>query len=97
MSTLDQNGEVRSHASLGTPVIWGVNFGEGNITAAYLETVAICEAFKSKVVESNGITLEAIEIGKEADLYPLNGHRDSNYTLENYLPEYVPVSLRPMH
>jgi hypothetical protein len=59
------------------------------MTAAYLETVAICKAFSSDTFKSNSIQLEAIEIGNEADLYSNNHHRGSSYSIQDYVPECV--------
>ncbi|KAI0059203.1 hypothetical protein BV25DRAFT_1908823 [Artomyces pyxidatus] len=68
----------------GTQVIWGVNFGQANLTAAFLETQAISKAFTSSAVKSAGITLAAIEIGNEADLYANNGARTSGWNLQKW-------------
>ncbi|KAI0027404.1 hypothetical protein K488DRAFT_61654 [Vararia minispora EC-137] len=81
--------DLAANLPSGTPVIWGVNFGENNLTAAYLETVAICNAFKSSTIKSKGVALEAIEIGNEADLYSNNGHRSSNYSINDYVPQWT--------
>jgi hypothetical protein len=47
----------------GTHVIWGVNLKSYNLSAAYLETKAIVQAFASSAMKSAGITLDFIEIG----------------------------------
>lgn len=70
-----------------THVVWGVNFGQNNLTAANLEAKAIVKAFASSAVKGQGIVLDAIEIGNEPDLYMNNGHRASNYTSTEYVKE----------
>ncbi|KXN91627.1 hypothetical protein AN958_12479 [Leucoagaricus sp. SymC.cos] len=72
-----------------THVVWGVNFGQNNLTAAYLEAKAIVKAFASTAVNSQGIVLDAIEIGNEPDLYRNNGLRPSNYTSTQYVKEWT--------
>ncbi|KAI0049009.1 glycoside hydrolase family 79 protein [Auriscalpium vulgare] len=67
--------QLASQLPSGTPVIWGVNFGQANITAAFLEARAIATAFTSSSIKNAGVTLEAIEIGNEADLYKNNASR----------------------
>jgi len=59
------------------------------MTATYLATKAICQTFTSHPVMSKGITLEAIEIGNEADLFSNNGHRNSGYSINDYVSECV--------
>jgi hypothetical protein len=73
----------------GTQVIWGVNLGENNLTAALLEAKAIFEAFSSPEIVQQGITLKYIEIGNEPDLYLNNGLRPSNYTVNQYVTEWT--------
>lgn len=68
-------------------MIWGVNFGQLNVTAAFLEAQAIADAFQSSAVKSAGVTLEAVEIGNEADLYHSNGARPSNFTIQQYVSQ----------
>ncbi|TFY74559.1 hypothetical protein EWM64_g9455 [Hericium alpestre] len=68
----------------GTEVIWGVNFGTDNLTAAFLETQAIVQAFTSPAMKTAGVTLQAMEIGNEADLYGNNGHRNSSFNAQQY-------------
>lgn len=72
---------------LDTHVVWGVNFGAKNITAANLEARAIVEAFATPDVKDQGIILDAVEIGNEADLYRDNGQRPRNYTPAQYVEE----------
>ena len=72
---------------LDTHVVWGVNLGQNNLTAANMEARAIVEAFTSPAIKDRGIVLDAIEIGNEPDLYPGNGHRPGNYTSTQYVKE----------
>jgi hypothetical protein len=72
----------------GTRVIWGVNFGQSNITAAFLETQSIRKAFDSPAVQNQNISLEFLEIGNEADLYGKHGARDaSTWNVDLYLEQ----------
>lgn len=67
---------------------WGVNFGQNNLTAAFLESKAIVAAFKDPSVVSSGVILDHIEIGNEADLYKYNGLRPaSTWTPAQYVKE----------
>lgn len=59
------------------------------MTAAFLEATAIANAFTSHAFQESNITLEAIEIGNEADLYTSNGARNSPYSVQQYVSEYV--------
>ena len=70
-------------------VIMGVNFGQANLTAAYLQTIAIVKAFTSPAFKKNGITLQAIEIGNEADIYTNadHGERPQGYSIKDYVPQ----------
>lgn len=72
-----------------TQIIWGVNFGQNNLTAAYLEACAVANAFTSNTFRDANITLEAIEIGNEADLYTSNGARNSSFNVQQYVTQYV--------
>jgi hypothetical protein len=72
-----------------TQIIWGVNFGQNNLTAAFLEARAIANAFTSTAFRDAKITLEAIEIGNEADLYTSNGARNSSFNVQQYVTQYV--------
>ncbi|KAJ6494713.1 glycoside hydrolase family 79 protein [Mycena vitilis] len=73
----------------GTGVTWGVNFGGKNLTATFLETQAIINAFSSPAVKNAGITLEFLELGNEADLYKNNGLRNSSYSVSQYTTEWI--------
>lgn len=82
--------ELASHLPRGTRVIWGVNFGTDNLTAAFLEAQAIKNAFDSREVQSAGVILAQVEIGNEADLYGGNGHRNpATWTIQEYVKEWT--------
>jgi hypothetical protein len=74
-------------------VIWGLNLGQNNLTAAFLEAKSLVEAFASPAVKNAGITLDAIEIGNEADLYMNNGAKPKTYTSTQYVKECVYLAL----
>ncbi|KDR77805.1 hypothetical protein GALMADRAFT_65725 [Galerina marginata CBS 339.88] len=52
-----------------THVVWGVNFKTLNITTAFLNAKSMVKAFASPAMKASGITLDAFEIGNEADFY----------------------------
>lgn len=70
-----------------THVIWGLNLGQNNVTAAFLEAKSLVKAFASSDITGAGIVLDAIEIGNEADLYKNNGLRASSYSSTQYVKE----------
>ncbi|VDC07219.1 unnamed protein product [Peniophora sp. CBMAI 1063] len=74
-----------------TRVIWDVNFGSANMTETYLETMAICQAFKSPAMQNAGVTLQALEVGNEPDEYPRPKHnlRDPNWDVGDYVKEWT--------
>lgn len=74
---------------LDTNVTWGINFGQGNGTAAICAARAILEAFSSPAFVNANIRLDALEIGNEPDLYLNNGLRPSSYGLTQYVQECV--------
>lgn len=71
----------------GTTVTWGVYFGQLNLTAACFEATAIACAFASQSFQDLNVTLEAIEIGNEADLYTTNGDRNSSFNVQQYVSQ----------
>lgn len=73
----------------GTIVTWGVNFGQLNLTAAFLEATAIACAFASQSFQDSNITLDVIEIGNEADLYTSNGDRNSSFDVQQYVSQWT--------
>ncbi|KAF5327444.1 hypothetical protein D9619_004448 [Psilocybe cf. subviscida] len=72
-----------------THVIWGLNLGQNNVTAAFLEAKSLVKAFASSDITGAGIVLDAIEIGNEADLYKNNGLRASSYSSTQYVKEWT--------
>ncbi|KAJ3744227.1 glycoside hydrolase family 79 protein [Lentinula detonsa] len=72
-----------------TEVIWGVNFGQNNLTAAILEAKSIMQAFCGSEISSLGISLKYLEIGNEPDLYMNNGLRPKNYNVGQYVTEWT--------
>ncbi|KAG6844289.1 hypothetical protein H0H87_008158 [Tephrocybe sp. NHM501043] len=72
-----------------THVTWGLNFGQFNLTTAFLEAKSILKAFSSSAIKNAGITLDAIEIGNEADLYRNNGARSRTYNITQYVKEWT--------
>ncbi|KAG0708092.1 glycoside hydrolase family 79 protein [Suillus ampliporus] len=80
--------DIIYHLPEGTQVHWGVNLREYNLTAAYLETVALTNAFSSSAVVEKNITLKFIEVGNEADLYYNNGGRNSSWNVQEYVSEW---------
>ncbi|PFH52890.1 glycoside hydrolase family 79 protein [Amanita thiersii Skay4041] len=71
-----------------THVIWGVNLGQNNLSAAVSEAQSIAAAFASDAIKQAGIVLDAIEIGNEADLYRNNGARPANYNATQYVADW---------
>ncbi|KAK2465563.1 hypothetical protein APHAL10511_002455 [Amanita phalloides] len=71
-----------------THIIWGVNLGQRNISAATHEARAIFKAFSTDAFKDAGLVLDAIEIGNEADLYKLHHGRPSDYSISDYLHEW---------
>ncbi|KAK0455621.1 glycoside hydrolase family 79 protein [Desarmillaria tabescens] len=73
----------------GTHITWGVNFGQKNLTAAFLAARSIASAFSSPAMKDAGVTLDYVEIGNEADWYINNGARPSNWTSADYTQEWT--------
>ncbi|KAK7050346.1 glycoside hydrolase family 79 protein [Favolaschia claudopus] len=76
----------------GTGVTWGVNLGGNNLTAVFLETKAIIDAFASPALANAGITLDFLELGNEPDLYKLKGLRPSSYSVSQYTSEWITLA-----
>ncbi|KAF9254975.1 hypothetical protein L218DRAFT_992089 [Marasmius fiardii PR-910] len=72
-----------------THVTWGVNFGQFNLTAAFLQSRSIAQAFRSPEIVNAGVKLDFLEIGNEADLFRNNGLRSPNYSVAEYVPEWI--------
>ena len=74
------------HSRTDTRVTWGLNLGQRNLTATFLEARALLKAFSLPNIT---VVLEAIEIGNEADLYANNGMRTQGYDEVAYVKECV--------
>ncbi|TDL25602.1 glycoside hydrolase family 79 protein [Rickenella mellea] len=85
----DKYYQIISHLPKGTSVIWGVNFGQNNLTAAFLEAQSIQNAFSTKAVKEAKVKLDFIEIGNEADLYHSNGDRPGTWNIAEYTKEWT--------
>ncbi|KAG1725351.1 glycoside hydrolase family 79 protein [Suillus paluster] len=85
--------DIISHLPEGTQVHWGVNQREDNLTATYLETVALMNAFSSPAVVDKNITLKFIEVGNEPDLYYINGGRNGSWNVRGYVYEWEKFAL----
>ncbi|KAJ3752598.1 glycoside hydrolase family 79 protein [Lentinula raphanica] len=79
-----------------TEVIWGVNFGKKNLTAAVLEATSIMRAFSGPDISNLGISLKYLEIGNEPDLYMNNGLRSGDYNVGQYVTEYLEFVPSPL-
>ncbi|KAI0337156.1 glycoside hydrolase family 79 protein [Trametopsis cervina] len=76
----------------GTHMTWGINFGADNATNALNMAVSILKAFGSVAVQRAGVVLDLLEIGNEADLYKNNGLRPSNYSVNEYVADWINIS-----
>ncbi|OBZ65454.1 Beta-glucuronidase [Grifola frondosa] len=76
----------------GTHMVWGVNLGLDNVTNAVNMAKAIVGAFASAAVRASGVVLDRIEVGNEADLYKDNGLRPSNWTVSEYVADWISVA-----
>ncbi|KAI0751865.1 glycoside hydrolase family 79 protein [Daedaleopsis nitida] len=76
----------------GTHMTWGVNLGADNVTNAVNMVKSIIKAFKTSAVQSSGVVLDLIEVGNEADLYKNNGLRPSNWTVNQYVTDWISVA-----
>lgn len=85
--THSQTGSMNIMPCSGTPVTWGINLGENNLTVASLMAKSVMRAFESDAIKNAGITLDFLEIGNEPDLYGSNGHRPAGYSVSDYVPE----------
>ncbi|KAJ7635010.1 glycoside hydrolase family 79 protein [Roridomyces roridus] len=84
--------QAAKHLPPGTGVTWGVNFGGGNVTAVFLETQAIINAFASSDITSAGITLDNLELGNEADLYVNHNMRPQGYNIQQYAAQWIALA-----
>ncbi|RDX48501.1 glycoside hydrolase family 79 protein [Lentinus brumalis] len=76
----------------GTHMTWGINLGADNVTNAVNMAKAIVRAFRTSAVRASGVVLDLIEVGNEADLFKNNGLRPSNWTVEEYVPDWISVT-----
>ncbi|EMD41170.1 glycoside hydrolase family 79 protein [Gelatoporia subvermispora B] len=76
----------------GTRMVWGINFGLDNVTNAVNMANAIVGAFRTSAVRNSGVILQRLEVGNEADLYKNNGLRPSNWTVEEYVPDWESIA-----
>lgn len=70
-----------------------MNFRDYNLTSAFLEALAIFNAFNTAPIKAAGITLDFLEIGNEADLYVKHGAKVAPYGPDQYVPEYEQLSI----
>ncbi|KAH8994819.1 hypothetical protein EDB92DRAFT_1934109 [Lactarius akahatsu] len=63
--------------------------GQFNLATASLEATAIANAFASLPFNDLDVTLEAIEVGNEADLYISNRVRDSSFDVQQYVSQWT--------
>ncbi|KAH9856965.1 glycoside hydrolase family 79 protein [Lenzites betulinus] len=76
----------------GTRMTWGVNLGADNVTNAVNMAKAIVGAFRTSAVKASGVILQRLEVGNEADLFKNNGLRPSNWTVNQYVPDWISVA-----
>ncbi|KAM5531319.1 hypothetical protein V8D89_015034 [Ganoderma adspersum] len=76
----------------GTRMTWGVDLGANNVTNAVNMAKAIAHAFRTSAVKASGMILDLIEVGNEADLFRSNGLRPSNWTVEDYVPNWISIA-----
>ncbi|KAI1796214.1 glycoside hydrolase family 79 protein [Ganoderma leucocontextum] len=76
----------------GTHMTWGINLGANNVTNAVNIAQAIVRAFRTNAVKASGVILDLIEIGNEADLFRNNGLRPSNWTVQDYVPNWISIA-----
>lgn len=76
----------------GTHMTWGVNLGADNVTNAVNMVNSIMNAFQTNSVISSGVVLDLIEVGNEPDFYVLKGLRPSNWTVDQYVADWISVA-----
>ncbi len=76
----------------GTRMTWGVDLGANNVTNAVNMAEAIARAFRTSTMKASGVVLDLIEVGNEADLFRSNGLRPSNWTVEDYVPNWISIA-----
>lgn len=73
---------------LGTHVVWGVNLLSGNVTNAVAMAKSIVKAFSvGGPAHTAGVSLDAIQIGNEPDLYVRHGFRPSSWNISSYVEQ----------
>ncbi|KAI0092691.1 glycoside hydrolase family 79 protein [Irpex rosettiformis] len=77
---------------VGTHMTWGINLGLDNATNAMNMANSILRAFSSAAVQAAGVVLDLLEIGNEPDLYKNNGLRPSNWTVQQYVADWINIS-----
>ncbi len=88
----DKYYELSQFLPRGTHMTWGVNFGADNVTNAINMAKAIVRAFNTSAVEASGVVLDLIEVGNEVDIFKWNGLRPANWTVEDYVPDWISVA-----
>ena len=73
-------------------MVWGVNLGFNNVTNAVNMAKAIVRAFRTNAVKASGVILDLLEVGNEADLFRYNGLRPSNWTVQDYVPNWISIA-----
>lgn len=85
----DKYYELSRNLPRGTHMTWGLNMGADNITNAVNMAKAILRAFRTSAVRASGVVLDLLELGNEPDLFKNNGHRPSNWTVEDYVSNWI--------
>jgi hypothetical protein len=69
---------------------WGVNLLSGNVTNAVAIANSLLKAFSvGGPAHIAGVSLDAIEIGNEPDLYVHHGFRPPSWNISSYVAQYV--------
>ncbi|KAI0753139.1 glycoside hydrolase family 79 protein [Daedaleopsis nitida] len=76
----------------GTHMTWGVNLGADNVTNAVNMINSIIKAFETSAVQGSGVVLDLVEVGNEPDFYELKGLRSSNWTVDEYVTDWISVA-----
>lgn len=84
--------DLSRHLPRGTHMTWGINQGANNVTNAVNMAKAIVRAFRTAAVKTSGVVLDLLEVGNEPDLFKNNGLRPSNWTVQDYVPNWVNIS-----
>ena len=76
----------------GTRMTWGINFGADNATNAANMAKAVADAFLTDAVKASGVILDLIEVGNEVDIYAFTGFRSSDWSVEEYVPDWISIA-----